>query len=118
MLISAPTRVDYINSHGTSTPLNDKTETYAIKQMFGEHAYRLAVNSTKSMIGHSFGGAGAIEAVATILSVHTDQLHPTINYQEPDADCDLDYVPNVAQRSSLCGPPSPIPSASAGKMPV
>ncbi len=92
-----PEQIDHINTHGTSTPLNDKTETYAIKQIFGEHAYRMAVNSTKSMLGHSFGGAGAIEAVATVMSVYSDQVHPTINYQEPDPDCDLDYVPNAAR---------------------
>ena len=92
-----PDDVDYINAHGTSTPLNDKTETYAIKQVFGEHAYELAVNSTKSMVGHAFGGAGAVEAVATIMSVKEDILHPTINYETPDPECDLDYVPNVAR---------------------
>ena len=96
-----PEAVDYINTHGTSTPLNDKTETYAIKQIFGEHAYELAINSTKSMIGHSFGGAGAIEAVVTTRSICDDQIHPTINYEYPDADCDLDCVPNVARRRTI-----------------
>lgn len=96
-----PEEVDYINAHGTSTPLNDKTETYAIKQVFGEHAYELAVNSTKSMLGHAFGGAGAIEAVATIMSVKEDILHPTINYENPDPECDLDYVPNVARAQKV-----------------
>jgi len=89
-----PEDIDYINAHGTSTLLNDKVETYAIKQVFGEHADKLAVNSTKSMIGHSFGGAGAIEAVAVVKTVQEDRLHPTINYENPDPECDLDYVPN------------------------
>jgi len=92
-----PQDVDYINAHGTSTKLNDKTETYAIKQVFGDHAYKLAVNSTKSMIGHAFGGSGAIEAAVLALSVQNDRLHPTINYDHPDPDCDLDYVPNIAR---------------------
>ena len=96
-----PEDVDYINAHGTSTLLNDKTETYAIKQVFGEHAYRLAVNSTKSMIGHSFGGAGAIETLVVAMSVKEDRLHPTINYETPDPDCDLDYVPNVAREQRV-----------------
>ena len=90
-------QLDHINAHGTSTPLNDKTETTAIKRLFGEHAYQMAINSTKSMLGHSFGGAGAIEALATIMAVFTDRIHPTINYQTPDPDCDLDYVPNGAR---------------------
>jgi len=93
----APEEVQYINAHGTSTPLNDKTETYAIKQVFGEHAYDLAVNSTKSMLGHAFGGAGAVEALAVVKSIVTGILHPTINYEHPDPECDLDYVPNVAR---------------------
>ena len=92
-----PEDVDYINAHGTSTRLNDKTETYAIKKVFGEHAYNLAVSSTKSMIGHAFGGAGAIEAAVLALSVQNDMLHPTINYETPDPECDLDYVPNQAR---------------------
>ena len=93
-----PEEVDYVNAHGTSTPLNDKTETFAIKQVFGEHAYNLAVNSTKSMLGHAFGGAGAIEAMAVVKSIITGILHPTINYENPDPECDLDYVPNVARK--------------------
>jgi 3-oxoacyl-[acyl-carrier-protein] synthase II len=96
-----PKDVDYINAHGTSTKLNDKTETYAIKRLFGEHAYNLAINSTKSMIGHSFGGAGAIEAAVVALSVQNDKLHPTINYEYPDPECDLDYVPNVAREQPV-----------------
>ncbi len=93
-----PEEVDYVNAHGTSTPLNDKTETFAIKQVFGEHAYNLAVNSTKSMLGHAFGGAGAIEAMAVVKSIIKGILHPTINYENPDPECDLDYVPNVARK--------------------
>ncbi len=96
-----PEDVDYINAHGTSTKLNDKTETYAIKKLFGEHAYNLAINSTKSMIGHAFGGAGAIEAVVSVLSVFRDLLHPTINYETPDPECDLDYVPNQARHQRV-----------------
>ena len=96
-----PEDVDYINAHGTSTRLNDKTETYAIKKIFGEHAYNLAINSTKSMIGHAFGGAGAIEAVVSVLSVFHDLLHPTINYETPDPECDLDYVPNQARKQRV-----------------
>jgi 3-oxoacyl-[acyl-carrier-protein] synthase II len=80
----APEEVDYINSHGSSTPLNDATETEAIKTVFGEHAYRLAVNSTKSMLGHLMGGAGAVEGIACVLSIRDGILHPTINYETPD----------------------------------
>jgi 3-oxoacyl-[acyl-carrier-protein] synthase II len=90
----APEAVDYINAHGTSTPYNDANETLAIKRVFGEHAYRLAVSSIKSMIGHTLGAAGAIEAAATVLSLTHGILPPTINYEYPDPDCDLDYVPN------------------------
>lgn len=93
-----PEDVDYINAHGTSTPLNDKTETYAIKQVFGEHAYDVAISSTKSMLGHAFGGAGAVEALAVVKSIVTGILHPTINYEHPDPECDLDYVPNMARK--------------------
>jgi 3-oxoacyl-[acyl-carrier-protein] synthase II len=95
----APEEVDYINAHGSSTPLNDAIETEAIKTLFGEHAYRLAVNSSKSMLGHLMGGAGAVEGIATVLSVQNDVLHPTINYDTPDPACDLDYVPNVAREA-------------------
>ena len=93
----APEAVDYINAHGTSTPYNDANETLAIKTVFGEHAYRLAVSSIKSMIGHTLGAAGAIEAAATVLSLTHGILPPTINYEYPDPDCDLDYVPNKAR---------------------
>ncbi len=96
-----PEDVDYINAHGTSTPLNDVTETYAIKQVFGEHAYRLAVSSTKSMIGHTMGAAGAIETIATILMMEHDVILPTINLDEPDPQCDLDYVPNEARPARI-----------------
>jgi 3-oxoacyl-[acyl-carrier-protein] synthase II len=92
-----PEEVDYINAHGTSTPYNDLNETIAIKRLFGPHAYRLKVSSIKSMIGHTLGAAGAIEGVATILSVRHGILPPTINYEFPDPECDLDYVPNRAQ---------------------
>jgi 3-oxoacyl-[acyl-carrier-protein] synthase II len=91
------TRVGYINAHGTSTPLGDAAETKAIKDVFGAHAYDLAVSSTKSMTGHTFGAAGAIEAIMCVLALHNGKLPPTINYREPDPDCDLDYVPNEAR---------------------
>ncbi|NQS99114.1 MAG: beta-ketoacyl-ACP synthase II [candidate division Zixibacteria bacterium] len=92
----SPEEVDYINAHGTSTLLNDKNETEAIKTLFGEHAYKLKVSSTKSMIGHLLGAAGGVESIATIMSVVENKIHPTINYDTPDPDCDLDYVPNKA----------------------
>jgi 3-oxoacyl-[acyl-carrier-protein] synthase II len=92
-----PERVGYINAHGTSTPQGDAAETRAIKQVFGDHAYRLAVSSTKSMMGHTFGAAGAIEAILSALALHDGVLPPTINYREPDRECDLDYVPNEAR---------------------
>ena len=92
-----PDRVGYINAHGTSTPLGDTAETKAIKDVFGDHAYELAVSSTKSMMGHTFGAAGAIEAIMCVLALHDGVLPPTINYREPDPECDLDYVPNEAR---------------------
>jgi 3-oxoacyl-[acyl-carrier-protein] synthase II len=93
-----PERVGYVNAHGTSTPLGDAAETRAIKDVFGEHAYRLAVSSTKSVMGHCFGAAGAIEAMMCVLALHEGVLPPTINYEVPDPECDLDYVPNEARR--------------------
>lgn len=92
----SPSAVDYINAHGTSTEYNDKIETLAIKRLFGEHAYRLPISSTKSMIGHLLGAAGGVEMIATLLSMQTGIIPPTINYEHPDPDCDLNYVPNVA----------------------
>ena len=93
-----PEDVQYVNAHGTSTPLNDAAETRALKKVFGEHASKLAISSTKSMIGHLLGAAGAVEAVATLLGMQRGMVHPTINYSEPDPNCDLDYVPNEARR--------------------
>ena len=96
-----PEEVDYINAHGTSTPLNDKMETLAIKKVFGEHAYQVPISSTKSMIGHLFGGAGALAAIVCALTIDRGIIHPTINYETPDPDCDLDYVPNVARKAEV-----------------
>jgi 3-oxoacyl-[acyl-carrier-protein] synthase II len=94
----APERVGYINAHGTATPLGDPAETKAIKDVFGDHAYELAVSSTKSMMGHTFGAAGSIEAIMCVLALRDGVLPPTINYRDPDPDCDLDYVPNEARK--------------------
>jgi len=96
-----PSAVGYINAHGTSTPYNDKFETLAIKRVFGEHARKLAVSSTKSMTGHLLGAAGGIEAVATTFALYHGMLPPTINYEKPDPDCDLDYVPNQARKQEV-----------------
>jgi 3-oxoacyl-[acyl-carrier-protein] synthase II len=96
-----PEQVEYINAHGTSTPLNDRTETLAIKAVFGEGARKIPVSATKSMTGHLLGAAGSTEAIFTTLSIYEGILPPTINYDEPDPECDLDYVPNVARRQSV-----------------
>jgi 3-oxoacyl-[acyl-carrier-protein] synthase II len=96
-----PDRVGYVNAHGTSTPLGDAAETKAIKDVFGAHAYELAVSSTKSMMGHTFGAAGAIEAMMCVLALHEGVLPPTINYRNPDPTCDLDYVPNEAREAEV-----------------
>lgn len=96
-----PSTVGYINAHGTSTPYNDKSETMAIKRVFGEHARKLAVSSTKSMTGHLLGAAGGIEAIATAFAIHHGILPPTINYETPDPECDLDYVPNQARKQDV-----------------
>ncbi len=95
------THIDYINAHGTSTQLNDKTETRAIKTVFGEYAYKVPVSSTKSMLGHLIGGAGAIEAAICIYTIRSGIIPPTINLENPDPDCDLDYVPNAARRAKV-----------------
>jgi len=97
----APERVGYINAHGTSTPLGDAAETKAIKDVFGKHAYNLAVSSTKSVTGHCFGAAGAVEAMMCVLAVNEGVLPPTINYEHPDPVCDLDYVPNEARKTQV-----------------
>jgi 3-oxoacyl-[acyl-carrier-protein] synthase II len=96
-----PEDVDYINAHGTSTPFNDKTETLAIKKAFGEHALKIGVSSTKSMMGHLLGAAGGVEAGITALCLKHQIMTPTINYEFPDPDCDLDYVPNAARPAEI-----------------
>jgi len=96
-----PDQVDYINAHGASTPLGDEAETRAIKAVFGELAYNIPISATKSMIGHAFGGAGAIEALTCVKSIETDMIHPTLNYETPDPACDLDYVPNQARKHQV-----------------
>ncbi len=96
-----PEAVDYINAHGTSTKLNDLSENNAIKAVFGDHARKLAISSTKSMTGHLLGGAGGIEAIYALLAIKHGIIPPTINYETPDPECDLDYVPNVARKAKL-----------------
>jgi 3-oxoacyl-[acyl-carrier-protein] synthase II len=96
-----PEEVDYINPHGTSTPLNDKGETKVIKDVFGKEAYQIPVSSTKSITGHLMGAAGGIEAISVLLSIETGIIHPTLNYEFPDPDCDLDYVPNEARKKEV-----------------
>jgi len=96
-----PEQLGYINAHGTSTPLGDAAETKAIKAAFGDHAYKLAVSSTKSMLGHCLGAAGALEAIACVLAIEHGVIPPTINYEHPDPECDLDYVPNQARKADL-----------------
>ena len=97
----SPEAIDYINAHGTSTPLNDAIETMAIKTIFGEGAYRVPISSTKSMVGHALGGAGALEAVACVKSILDGVIHPTVNQENPDPSCDLDYVPNTARQQRV-----------------
>ncbi len=96
-----PSDIDYVNAHGTSTQLNDAGETKALKIALGGHAYKVAISSTKSMIGHLLGAAGAVEAIATLLTINRGLIHPTINYENPDPACDLDYVPNTARRKDV-----------------
>lgn len=96
-----PTDIDYINAHGTSTDYNDKIETLAVKKVFGEHAYKMALSSTKSMTGHLLGAAGGVEAVVTALAIKTGVIPPTINYETPDPECDLDYTPNKAVKRKI-----------------
>jgi 3-oxoacyl-[acyl-carrier-protein] synthase II len=93
--------VDYINAHGTSTVLNDLAETRAIRSLFGERAYKIPISSTKSMIGHVLGGAGALESVVCVKTLQTGVIHPTINYEHPDPECDLDYVPNKSRKADV-----------------
>ena len=97
----APEQVDYVNAHGTSTPFNDRIETFAIKECFGSHAKRLAVSSTKSMTGHLLGAAGGLEAGVAALAIRDQVIPPTVNQEHPDPDCDLDYVPNVKRSATV-----------------
>ncbi|MGM7636194.1 beta-ketoacyl-ACP synthase II [Bacillus sp. Hm123] len=97
----SPEDVDYINAHGTSTPYNDKFETMAIKEVFGDHAKQLSISSTKSMTGHLLGAAGGVEAIFTALAIKNDRIPPTINYETPDAECDLDYTPNESRKKEV-----------------
>ncbi|MCH8850958.1 MAG: beta-ketoacyl-[acyl-carrier-protein] synthase II, partial [Chloroflexi bacterium] len=97
----SPEEVDYVNAHGTSTQLNDASETIAIKAALGEHAYQVPISSTKSMIGHALGASGALESIACVKTLQTGIVHPTINYEYPDPDCDLDYVPEGARKADV-----------------
>ena len=97
----APDEINYINAHGTSTGFNDYFETLAIKKVMGDHAYKTWVSSTKSMTGHCLGGAGAIEALFSVLAIHNGVVPPTINYETPDPECDLDYVPNTSREGDI-----------------
>ncbi|MEO2083633.1 MAG: beta-ketoacyl synthase N-terminal-like domain-containing protein, partial [Desulfurobacteriaceae bacterium] len=97
----SPEDVDYINAHGTSTKFNDLYETMAIKSVFGEHAYKVKISSIKSMIGHLLGAAGGVEVVASVMAIRTGTIPPTINYEEPDPECDLDYTPNKAVKADI-----------------
>jgi 3-oxoacyl-[acyl-carrier-protein] synthase II len=96
-----PEDIQYINAHGTSTPLGDEAETKAIKKIFGPHARKLAISSTKSMLGHLLGASGGVELIATALTIRQGVIHPTINYETPDPACDLDYVPNTARETRV-----------------
>ncbi len=96
-----PEQVSYVNAHGTSTPMNDSTETAAIKRALGEHAHQISISSTKSMTGHLLGGSGGIEAVASVMAIANDRVPPTINYENPDPDCDLDYIPNESREQTV-----------------
>jgi 3-oxoacyl-[acyl-carrier-protein] synthase II len=96
-----PEEIDYVNAHGTSTKLNDASETRAIKDVFGDHAYKLAISSTKSMTGHLLGGAGGVAAIYTVMAIKNGIMPPTINYETPDPDCDLDYIPNQARKGKV-----------------
>ena len=97
----SPTDIEYINAHATSTPVGDARETQAIKMVFGEHAYQIPVNATKSMTGHMLGAAGAVELISTALAIRDNIVPPTINYQTPDPDCDLNYTPNTAVKREI-----------------
>lgn len=96
-----PDQIDYVNPHGTSTPLNDKVETRMLKEVFGKRAYHLPISSTKSITGHLLGAAGGVEAIAVLLSIEKGLIHPTINYEFPDPECDLDYVPNEPRKKDI-----------------
>jgi 3-oxoacyl-(acyl-carrier-protein) synthase len=96
-----PADIDYVNAHGTSTPANDKTESLALQKLFGERAGSVPVSSTKSMIGHLLGAAGAVEAIACMLTLKNDMIYPTINYTTPDPECPLDYVPNIPRAAHV-----------------